>query len=101
VLSKLAFGKRARVVVVDRDRYGRSVGRVYVGDMDVNAEMVRRGAAWVCRRQNGCRRGSGGGESNSGAMEAVNELKVKKTRNRNFLLECPRYAKPILFRIFR
>jgi endonuclease YncB( thermonuclease family) len=50
VLSKLAFGKRARVVVVDRDRYGRTVGRVYVGDMDVNAEMVRRGAAWVYRK---------------------------------------------------
>ena len=37
-LSQLAFGKRARVVAVDRDRYGRTVGRVYVGDTDVNAE---------------------------------------------------------------
>jgi endonuclease YncB( thermonuclease family) len=46
-LSKLAFGKRARVVVVDQDRYGWTVGRVYVGDVDVNAELVRRGAAWV------------------------------------------------------
>jgi len=36
-LSKLAFGKAARVVEVDRDRYGRVVGRVYVGDVDVNA----------------------------------------------------------------
>jgi endonuclease YncB( thermonuclease family) len=46
-LSQLAFGRRARVVAVDRDRYGRTVGRVYVGDTDVNAELVRRGAAWV------------------------------------------------------
>ena len=49
-LSKLAFGKRARVVATDRDRYGRIVGRVYVGDTDVNAELVRRGAAWVYRQ---------------------------------------------------
>jgi endonuclease YncB( thermonuclease family) len=48
--SELAFGKRARVVVVDRDRYGRTVGWVYVGDVDVNAELVRRGAAWVYRK---------------------------------------------------
>lgn len=33
----------------DRDRYGRTVGRVYVGGMDVNAELVRQGAAWVYR----------------------------------------------------
>jgi endonuclease YncB( thermonuclease family) len=49
-LSQLAFGKRARVVAVDRDRYGRTVGRVYVSDTDVNAKLVRRGAAWVYRK---------------------------------------------------
>lgn len=48
-LSGLAFNREARVVVVDRDRYGRVVGRVYVGNMDVNAELVRQGAAWVYR----------------------------------------------------
>ena len=45
-LSDLAFGKPARVVVQDTDRYGRTVGRVYVGNLDVNAEMIGRGAAW-------------------------------------------------------
>ncbi|HWX50526.1 MAG TPA: thermonuclease family protein [Roseomonas sp.] len=35
---------------MDTDRYGRTVGRVWVGGTDVNAEMVRRGAAWVHRR---------------------------------------------------
>ena len=50
VLSDLAFGKPIRVVVVDTDRYGRAVGRVFAGALDVNAEMVRRGAAWVYRR---------------------------------------------------
>lgn len=49
-LSDLAFGQPVRVVVVDTDRYGRTVGRVYTGPRDVNAEMVRRGAAWVYRR---------------------------------------------------
>ena len=49
-LSDLAYGKEARVVVQDTDRYGRTVGRVYVGGVDVNAELVRQGAAWVYRQ---------------------------------------------------
>lgn len=49
-LSTLAFGQIARVEIQETDRYGRSVGRVYVGTTDVNAEMVRRGAAWVYRQ---------------------------------------------------
>lgn len=51
-LSDLAFGKQARVEVEDTDRYGRAVGRVHAEGRDVNAEMVRRGAAWVYRRFN-------------------------------------------------
>lgn len=49
-LSELVFGKAVRVVVQDTDRYGRTVGRVYAGAVDVNAEMVRQGAAWVYRQ---------------------------------------------------
>ncbi|GGC72450.1 hypothetical protein GCM10011504_57490 [Siccirubricoccus deserti] len=49
-LSDLAFGRLVRVVFVDTDRYGRTVGRVYVGPRDVNTEMVRLGAAWVYRQ---------------------------------------------------
>ena len=49
-LSDLAFGKAARVGVVDIDRYGRTVGRVHVDGRDVNAELVRLGAAWVYRQ---------------------------------------------------
>lgn len=49
-LSSLIFGKSATVNVMDIDRYGRTVGRVYADGVDVNAEMVRRGAAWVYRR---------------------------------------------------
>lgn len=49
-LSGLAFGRYAAVQVQDIDRYGRTVGRITVDGVDVNAEMVRRGAAWVYRK---------------------------------------------------
>jgi endonuclease YncB( thermonuclease family) len=49
-LSDLAFGKRARVVQVTVDRYGRIVGRVYVAKIDVNQQLVARGYAWVYRK---------------------------------------------------
>ena len=49
-LSDLAFNQQVRVVVQDTDRYGRTVGRVYVGSVDVNAEMIRQGAAWAYRQ---------------------------------------------------
>ena len=49
-LSDLVFGKEVHVTVQDTDRYGRTVGRVYTGPVDVNAEMVRKGAAWVYRQ---------------------------------------------------
>jgi endonuclease YncB( thermonuclease family) len=51
-LSALAFGRSAQVEVEEIDRYERAVGRVRVGGRDVNAEMVRRGAAWVYTRYN-------------------------------------------------
>lgn len=49
-LGNLVFGK---VVFVDdegKDRYGRTIGRVRLGQLDVNAEMVRTGYAWVYRK---------------------------------------------------
>ena len=48
-LSDLAFGRMVRIAVRDTDRYDRTIGRVFAGAQDVNAEMVRRGAAWVYR----------------------------------------------------
>jgi endonuclease YncB( thermonuclease family) len=50
ILSGLVFGKDVRIVVQDTDRYGRTIGRVYAGQQDVNAEIVRQGAAWVYRQ---------------------------------------------------
>jgi endonuclease YncB( thermonuclease family) len=51
-LAALVFNRPVRVAVVDTDRYRRIVGRVHQGAVDVNAEMVRRGAAWVSVRYN-------------------------------------------------
>lgn len=49
-LGELCHEKRAEIRVVDRDRYGRTVGRVSCAGMDANAEQVRRGMAWVYDR---------------------------------------------------
>jgi hypothetical protein len=49
-LTELAFGKSVRAAAQDTDRYGRAVGRVFAGLQDINADMVRHGAAWVYRR---------------------------------------------------
>ncbi len=48
-LSSLIFGKDVTLHVQDVDRYGRTVATVQVGNVDVNAEMVRTGAAWAYR----------------------------------------------------
>lgn len=51
-LSDLAFGKQATVETSEKDRYGRVIGRIYVDGVDVNKELVSRGAAWVYRQYN-------------------------------------------------
>ena len=43
------FGKDVTLIVRDRDRYGRTVVQVKVADLEVNAELVRIGAAWAYR----------------------------------------------------
>lgn len=49
-LAALIFQKQITVDVLTIDRYGRSVGRVYVKGFDVNAELVQQGYAWVYRK---------------------------------------------------
>ncbi|MBV2132023.1 thermonuclease family protein [Pseudomonas sp. MAP12] len=49
-LSSLVFGKQVTLKVQDTDRYGRTVARAYVGNTDVNAQLVSQGAAWVYRQ---------------------------------------------------
>ncbi len=45
-LSDLVFGKQVRVEEIGRDRYGRMVGEVRLGGLNVNVEQIRRGFAW-------------------------------------------------------
>lgn len=51
-LSDLVYGKQVMLKQEAKDRYGRVVGRVYAGGLDVNAEQVRLGMAWVYRQHN-------------------------------------------------
>lgn len=49
-LSDMCAKKRARVSWTERDRNGRTLGRVWCSGIDANAEQVRRGLAWVFDR---------------------------------------------------
>jgi endonuclease YncB( thermonuclease family) len=49
-LAGMVFGKDVRLEVQDTDRYGRKVARVYQDKVNVNAEQVKSGSAWVYRQ---------------------------------------------------
>jgi len=49
-LGRLVFGKAVRGQTTGQDRYGRTLGRVLVGDTDVNVHLVRQGLAWWYRK---------------------------------------------------
>ena len=55
-LANLAFQKQALVEVETKDRYGRTVGVVFVDGLNVNAELVKQGMAWVYRKYTGDKR---------------------------------------------
>lgn len=46
-LRDLVLASEVQVLVLDADRYGRAVGLVRAGTLDVNAELVRLGHAWA------------------------------------------------------
>ena len=48
-LGKLIYNKQIRVDVLDIDKYGRYVGRVYAGSRYVNRFMLKEGLAWHYR----------------------------------------------------
>ena len=48
-LSALVFRKEVRVESPEPDKYGRTLGTVFLGAVNVNAELVKQGAAWVYR----------------------------------------------------
>ena len=49
-LADLTFGKTITVLTSNRYRYGRVIGHITVDGVDVNAELVRLGYAWVYRK---------------------------------------------------
>lgn len=49
-LSDLVYKKAVTVKVQDIDRYGRSIGHVYVEEIDVNREIIAVGSGWVYRQ---------------------------------------------------
>ncbi|MBZ0069857.1 MAG: thermonuclease family protein [Thiobacillus sp.] len=50
MLTDLVLNKHVEVDIVATDIYGRSIARIQMGALQVNAEMVRRGAAWASTR---------------------------------------------------
>jgi len=48
--ANLVAGKSVNVKVYDTDRYGRSVGVVFVAGTNVNQEIIRNGFAWQYRK---------------------------------------------------
>jgi micrococcal nuclease len=49
MLSEKVFGKTVDVYVTNKDRYGRYIGTIKVGNNNINLEMVRDGYAWWYR----------------------------------------------------
>ena len=45
--SSKTFGKTAKIEVHDVDRYGRTVGQVFIDGKSLNEDVVRSGMAWV------------------------------------------------------
>lgn len=45
-LADLVFGKNVDVQWSKQDRYGRTVGKILLGGVDINLEQIKRGMAW-------------------------------------------------------
>jgi micrococcal nuclease len=45
-LSELVFGKTVTVNAMSKDRYGRTIGMVSIGGMNVNEALLKAGLAW-------------------------------------------------------
>lgn len=50
MLATLVFRRNVDLQPIEQDRYDRLVARLWLDGLDVNAEMIRQGAAWVYRR---------------------------------------------------
>jgi micrococcal nuclease len=52
VTSDLCFGKTVRVEQTGIDKYRRMLANVFVGDVSVNKELIRKGMAWHYKQSN-------------------------------------------------
>ena len=48
-LADKVFRKDVTVRVSDTDRYGRLIGEIWLGNRDINRELIREGYAWAYR----------------------------------------------------
>ena len=51
-LATMVFGQTVTVKKTGEDRYGRSLGFIFVEDLDVNAQMIQDGWAWHFKKYN-------------------------------------------------
>lgn len=49
-LSHLVLNRQVEIEPFEQDRYERLIGRVYVGETDINGELVKQGHAWAFRQ---------------------------------------------------
>lgn len=49
-LTDLVMGKDVEIEPFSQDRYERMIGIVYLGDLNVNLELIKRGHAWAYRQ---------------------------------------------------
>ena len=49
-LAEQVFRKTVQVDITDTDRYGRSIGKIWLDGRDINRELVAGGHAWVYRQ---------------------------------------------------
>jgi len=45
-LSEMIYKKHVRLEIQERDRYGRIVAQVYIGELNASVEQLKRGFAW-------------------------------------------------------
>lgn len=50
--SSLCFQKQVRVVTTGKDRYGRTLAFVYIGNTCINEELLKAGMAWHFKKYN-------------------------------------------------
>ena len=91
VTSGFCLGKTVRIQKTGRDRYGRMLANVYVGNLCVNKELVRLGMAWHFKKYNHdpelaelelkARKLKVGIWSRKGAVPPWESRKIKKSRN--------------------